>query len=253
MKKTTIGVVLLALLLGGCQSSGESGGNKDILFQYSTLGSLMAGVYDGDITSGELKTHGDLGLGTFNALDGEMIEVDRQVYQIKSDGVAYSVDDKMKAPFAVVTYFEPDQTVQAVEPMSCGQLRDYLDTLLPTENIPYAIKITGTFGSVRTRSVPRQEKPYPRLLDVLATQPTFELQQVEGVMLGFRLPGYMDVANAPGYHFHFITADRHAGGHVLECQVQAVTAEIDHTGQWYTVLPADDAFYQVDISSDEYR
>ncbi len=253
MKKMTIGIVLLAMLLGACQSSGKVGGNQDVLFQYSTLGSLMAGVYDGDMTCTELKQHGDLGLGTFNALDGEMIEIEHEVYQIRSDGVAYPVEDKTKLPFAVVTYFEADQTVQVAEPMNLGQLRAYLDTLLPTENIPYAIKITGTFSAMQTRSVPRQEKPYRRLLDVLKTQPTFQLQEVEGVMLGFRLPAYMDVANAPGYHFHFITADRDAGGHVLDCQVRAVTAQIDHTSEWHTVLPADDAFYGIDISTEEYQ
>jgi acetolactate decarboxylase len=257
MKKSIISIVLLAILLTlttlACQPSGELGENEDVLFQYSTLGSLMAGVYDGGITYTELKKHGDFGLGTFNALDGEMIEINHQVYQIKSNGVAYPVDDKMKAPFAVVTFFEPDQTVKVVEPMDCEQLKSYLDSLLPTENIPYAIKITGTFNSLQTRSVPKQEKPYPRLLDVLETQSVFEFQETKGVMLGFRLPSYMDVANATGYHFHFITADRATGGHVLKCQVQEVTAEIDYTNEWHTVLPGDAAFYKVDMSNDEYR
>lgn len=213
----------------------------------------MAGVYDGEMTFGELKQHGDFGVGTFNTLDGEMIELDGQVYQVKSDGVAYPVEDAMKLPFAVVTWFEADQTVQIDRPMDCAQLKEYIDGLLPTPNIPYAIKITGTFGALKTRSVPGQQKPYPPLAEVVKTQPTFDFQNAEGTMLGFRLPAYMDVANAPGYHFHFLTADHQAGGHVLECQVQDVTVGIDYTDQWHTVLPDDAAFYQVDISNDEYR
>jgi len=257
MNKAKVRIVFLGILLGltmlGCQPPGESGENNDVLFQYSTLGSLLAGVYDGGMTYAEIKDHGDFGLGTFNALDGEMIELDHQVYQIKSDGVAYPVDDEMKAPFAVVTYFEPDQRLVIAETMDCGQLQEHLDGLLPTENIPYALKIEGKFRRVKTRSVPRQAKPYPPLLDVLAEQPTFEFQDTDGVVVGFRLPSYMDVANAPGYHFHFITRDRDAGGHVLECQVQDVVVEIDYTDQWHTVLPGDDAFYQVDMSDDEYQ
>ena len=257
MKKTVTGIVLLGLIISiatpGCQSAQDSGKNQDVLFQYSTLGSLMAGVYDGDMTFSELGQHGDFGLGTFNALDGEMIEVDHRVYQIKSDGVAYPIDDSMKTPFSVVTYFEADQTVQLDGPLDCEQLKKSLDSLLPTENIPYAIKITGTFNEMHTRSVPRQEKPYPLLVDVLETAPSFEFQAIEGVMLGFRLPDYMDVVNAPGYHFHFVTADRKSGGHVLECEVQGVTAEIDYTDEWHTVLPGDDAFYQVEMSNDEYQ
>jgi acetolactate decarboxylase len=223
------------------------------LFQYSTLGSLMAGVFDGEMTFAELEKHGDFGLGTFNELDGEMVEIDDLVYQIKSDGVAYLGDDALKTPFSVVTHFEADQTVSFTEPIDCEQLKAQLDSLLPTENIPYAIKISGTFNTMQTRSVPRQEKPYKTLLEVLETQPMFEFQAVEGVMLGFRLPSYMEVVNAPGYHFHFINADRTAGGHVLDCQVQNVVIEIDHTDEWHVVLPGDDAFYQVELSTEEYQ
>ena len=243
-------VIFLGLLLIGCQPSAALPESEDILFQYSTLGSLSAGVFDGNITYTELKTRGDFGLGTFNALDGEMIEVDHQVYQIKSDGVVYPVDGNLKSPFAVVTHFEADQTIQVVEPMDCTQLRSYLDTLLPTENIPYAIKVTGIFSAMQARSVPRQEKPYPPLADVVKIQSVFEFKDVEGVMVGFRLPDYMDIVNAPGYHFHFITADRRAGGHVLDCKAQKVTVEIDNTGEWHAVLPEDDAFYKLDLAPD---
>jgi len=257
MKKRTIGYLFLVAMLSftmlGCQSSQESVEDKEILFQYSTLGSLLEGVYDGEMTYTELKRHGDFGLGTFNALDGEMIEIDHQVYQIKADGVAYQVDGEMKTPFAVVTYFEPDQTVAIGEMIDCEQLKEYLDSLLPTENIPYALKIDGKFNYMKTRSVPRQNKPYPRLLDVLEEQPIFEFYEIEGVMVGFRLPSYMDGANAPGYHFHFITEDRNAGGHVLECQPHDIKVEIDHTNEWYTVLPEDDEFYDVEMTGDEYQ
>ena len=257
MKKTSIGLLVFALLfsitLPGCQTSEPIGKDGDVLFQYSTLGSLMAGVFDGEMTFSELEKHGDFGLGTFNELDGEMIEIDHQVYQIKSDGVAYPVDGALKTPFSVVTQFEADQTVSFAEPIDCEQLKAQLDSLLPTKNIPYAIKISGTFNTMQTRSVPRQEKPYQTLPEVLETQPVFDFQDVEGVMQGFRLPSYMEVVNAPGYHFHFIIADRTAGGHVLDCQLQKGTVEIDHTDEWRVVLPGDDAFYQVELSTEEYQ
>jgi len=55
------------------------------------------------VTYKELKKHGDFGLGTFNALDEEMIRLDGKFYQIKVDGIAYPVDDSMKTPFARVS------------------------------------------------------------------------------------------------------------------------------------------------------
>ncbi len=243
-----IGVLVLSGLVA-CQASAKPQTDDDVLFQYSTLDSLMAGVFDGDITAGELKRHGDLGIGTFNTLDGEMVEVDHKIYQVKSDGVAYPVADTQKAPFAVVTYFSVDQTVEVTDGLDCAQLQSYLDSRLPSLNVPYAIKISGVFAQLQTRSVPKQTKPYRTLAEVVKTQSTFDFQVVEGVMVGFRLPSYMAGANAAGYHLHFLTANRKAGGHVLSCRIQRVTVEIDLTDEWQTVLPSDAPFYQVDLSS----
>lgn len=257
MKKILSINLFLALLfsfsLSACQASQSDEDNKDVLYQYSTLGSLMAGVYDGELTFGELKDHGDFGLGTFNTLDGEMIEIDHQVYQVKTDGVVYPVKDDAKTPFSVVTYFETDQTFSVNESMDCDTFKAAIDSQLPTKNIPYAIRVTGNFSSVKTRSVPSQVQPYPPLPDVIAIQTTFDLSQVDGVMLGFRLPDYMNIANSPGYHFHFINNEKNAGGHVLACQVENVKVEIDYTDEWFTQLPADKAFYGVEISKEKYK
>jgi acetolactate decarboxylase len=253
MKKPALPMALL--LIGtsvaalGCQSSAPPQNPNDILFQYSTLSTLTAGVYDGDITFGELKQHGDFGLGTFNTLDGEMVEVDHQVYQVKSDGVAYPVADSTKAPFAEVTFFGADQTIEVTDPLDCPHLQSYLDSRLPSLNVPYAIKISGVFAQLQTRSVPKQTKPYPPLAEVVKKQSTFEFSDVSGVMVGWRLPTYMSGVGAAGYHLHFLTDDRKAGGHVLGCQVKRVTAEIDTTGELNMVLPNDPAFYHVDLST----
>ena len=252
MKKPALLMALLltsSSLVLGCQSSAPLQDTSDVLFQYSTLSSLTAGVYDGEMTYGELKQHGDFGVGTFNTLDGEMVEVDHQVYQVKSDGVAYPVADTMKAPFAEVTYFGADQTIEVADPLDCAHLQGYLDSRLPSLNVPYAIKISGVFAQLQTRSVPQQTKPYPPLAEVVKKQATFQFSNVTGVMVGFRLPSYMAGVGAAGYHLHFLTADRKAGGHVLGCQVGRVTAEIDTTGELNMVLPSDPAFYHVDLST----
>ena len=258
LKKPAVLVALLLLVSFaalGCQSSAPSGSSapssngNDVLFQYSTLDTLMAGVYDGDVTFGELKQHGDFGLGTFNTLDGEMVEVDHQFYQVKSDGIAYPVSDDMKAPFAEVTYFAADQTIEVSDALDCAGLQKFLDGKLPSINVPYAIKITGVFAQLQTRSVPKQTKPYPPLAQVVKTQSTFDFTNVSGVMVGFRLPTYMSGVGAAGYHLHFLTDDRKAGGHVLSCKVQKVTVEIDTTGELNMVLPSDAAFYKVDLST----
>jgi len=250
---SVITVVILMMILSSCQLAPQAAAGRETLFQYATLDALLAGVYDGELTLAELKQHGDFGLGTFNHLDGEMIELDGQVYQIKADGVAYRAGDEMRTPFAVVTDFEPDQRLSLKSGLDCEQLKTYLDSLLPSRNIPYALKIEGDFSYLKTRSVPAQTKPYPPLLEVLADQPEFEFEPGRGVIVGFRLPDYMDGANAVGYHFHFINEARTAGGHLLACRVQAVTVEIDYIHEWQTVLPENEAFYGIEATGDEYQ
>jgi hypothetical protein len=45
--------------------------------------------------------------------------------------------------------------------------------------------------------------------------------------------------NVSGYHFHFITADRSAGGHVLGCKLAGGELYIDHEGDLQLELPPD--------------
>ena len=242
--------ILLVVTMTGCLHCQK---NKDVLFQISTIGALLEGVYDGETTYGKLKRHGDFGIGTFNGLDGEMIGLEGKFYQIKTDGIAYLVDDSIKTPFAVVTFFESDKSVLLDKIENYGQLKQYLDKLLPTKNIFYAIKIEGVFKYVKTRSVPGQNKPYPLLVEVVKTQSTFEFHNVKGTIVGFWCPCYVEGVNVPGYHLHFITEDRKAGGHLLECHLQNARVKIDYTSEFYMALLKSDEFYKTDLTQKKQK
>ncbi|MGR3176562.1 MAG: acetolactate decarboxylase [Candidatus Anammoxibacter sp.] len=242
-------LAILIFFITTCECS-PIGQDKDVLFQTSTINALLEGVFEGELTFEELKEHGDFGLGTFNNLDGEMICLDNKFYQIKADGKVYPVGMTQMTPFAVMTFFEPDATASLKEPLDYRQLKQYIDELLPTRNIFYAIKIEGAFKYIKARSVPKQKKPYPDVMDIIKSQPIFEFDNIKGTIVGFRLPKYMNGINVPGYHFHFITADRKSGGHVLECLIQDVKIEIDYTSRSYMTLPALDDFYSADLAKE---
>ena len=242
--------IFLVVTMTGCLHCKK---NKDVLFQISTIGALLEGVYDGETTYGELKRHGDFGIGTFNGLDGEMIGLEGKFYQIKTDGIAYLVDDSMKTSFATVTFFESDKSALLEKIENYDQLKKYLDKLLPTKNIFYAIKIEGTFKYIKTRSVPEQSKPYPLLVEVVKTQSIFEFHNVKGTIAGFWCPSYVEGVNVPGYHLHFITEDRKAGGHLLECHLQNARLDIDYTSEFYMVLLKSDKFYKTDLTQKKQK
>lgn len=242
-----VSLLILIISVGyGCPRDGEKNIDRDIdiIFQASTITALSGGVFEGDLSVGELRKMGDFGLGTFNGLDGEMIELDGKVYQIRDDGIAYPVTNSMKTPFSVVTFFDTDRRINVRSPLDCDRLEKVIDKFLPTKNIFYAIKISGLFENVKARSISEQYEPFPSLTQALKGETTFELHSVKGTLVGFRFPSYIYALNVPGYHFHFLTDDRKAGGHVLECKAQDVKADVDYSSQLNIKLPDTQGFYK---------
>lgn len=248
MRRALSFAVLLVLLIA---CSVAMAAEPQALFQTSTFQALMNGVYDGDYSFGELKQHGDFGLGTFEALDGEMVALDGRFYQVKTDGRAYPVSPAEKTPFAEVTFFQADKILNLSEPLDLNQLEQYLTKQLPSANFPYAFKITGKFAYIQTRSVPRQTKPYPPLTEAVKNQAVFEFRDVNGTIAGFYHPQYLAGINVAGYHFHFLTADRRAGGHLLACRVKQAQVEVARLAEIRLRLPGSAAFSQTDLTGDK--
>jgi acetolactate decarboxylase len=239
-------VVMPAVLF--CAAASFAADDSDTIFQTSTIDALMEGVYDGNFTYGELKKHGAFGLGTINDLDGEMIGLDGVFYQIRSDGKVYVVPDTTKTPFAAVAYFAPDKSLTLTKPLGCKELESYLDTLLPSKNIYYALKIEGSFDYVKTRSVPRQKRPFPPLTEVVKHESFFEFKNVKGTMVGFWFPEYLKDINTTGFHLHFITEDKEAGGHVLDCTISNVSIGIDYKRDLNISLPETKDFNNANLN-----
>jgi len=208
-----------------------------VLFQASTIGALLDGAYDGDLSFAELAEHGDLGLGTLNGLDGEMIGLDGAFYRAGVDGEVVQVSPQERTPFAVVSRFEPTIEQRLDGPFEHAELLASLDELIPPGVASCAIRLDGRFESVRARSVPRQRPPYRPLTEVVLEQRVFELADVEGTMLGFRFPDYVEGIEVSGYHLHFIDAGRRHGGHVLGSRSRGLRTRLDPSSELRIELP----------------
>jgi acetolactate decarboxylase len=208
-----------------------------VLFQASTIGALLDGAYEGDLSFAELAEHGDLGLGTLNGLDGEMIAVDGRFYRADVDGAVAEIGPGERTPFAVVTRFEPVIDHQLGGLLDHRGLLARLDRLVPAGAASCAIRLDGLFELVRARSVPRQEPPYRPLTEVVAAQHVFEIEDVEGTMLGFRFPDYAEGLEVGGYHLHFVSADHRCGGHVLASRSDGLRARLDPSSELHVELP----------------
>jgi acetolactate decarboxylase len=208
-----------------------------VLFQASTIGALLEGSFEGDVSFAELAEHGDLGLGTLNHLDGEMIAIDGRFYRADVEGNVTEVPLDERTPFAVVSPFAPEVDFDLEGSIDHDRLLAEIDRRIPAEAASCTVRVDGRFELVRARSLPRQEPPYRPLTEVVSDQHVFELTDLHGTMLGFRFPEYAEGIEVSGWHLHFISEDRARGGHVLVSRAETARIRLDPSGELHVELP----------------
>jgi len=245
---------LLPLILGLCLTlfSVRTASAGDTVFQYSTIDALLAAIYDGDMTIQELKYQGDFGLGTLNGVDGELVILDGTAYHIAAGGKADIPADSAMVPFATVSFFQEDTILNLDKLGSLEALNEAVRKGLPSQNLFYAIRVDGRFPFVKARAIPRQNAPYKPLAEVSKEQVVVQFTG-EGTLVGYYSPPFVKGVNVPGFHWHFVTADRTGGGHVLDCSLAPTTARLDILRTSTVRLPDTKAFESLDLSADRGR
>ncbi|GAB3921370.1 acetolactate decarboxylase [Larkinella terrae] len=222
--------------------------SSDFLYQYSIISALQAGVFDGNLTFGEVKKHGDFGVGTFNRVDGELVINLGKLYRIRSNGTVSEVADRDSTSLAFVKFFKADSsfTIQTAG-LTLDQIQKKIAAALPANEI-HAIRLKGTFAKMTTRAPAPAQKPYPTLNDHLArSQVIFNLTNTTGVAVGFLIPAYMEKVNVPGFHFHYLSDDLKSGGHVYDFTATQITVDIDRTKGYYVELNTNTDFGKVTL------
>jgi len=241
-----------AVYTGLIQHAPADSAQYDTLYQVSTIGALIQGVYNGTVTMAELKKHGDFGIGTFDRLDGEMIVLDGKVWQAEADGTVVPAADSQTTPFATVTYFSPDfRQTTPDHAMNMSEFTAAMAAQLPSLNMIYAVKIHGTFPSMTVRAIPAQNLPYPNLTAASAEQHVFRYTNVTGTVVGFFAPSFVKDLDTQGYHLHFLSDDHTRGGHILDMTVPAGSSvEYDITPYYTVALPTSGTFAGANLTAD---
>lgn len=217
---------------------------RDTMYQVSTLQALLSGDYDGHIKVEELRKYGDIGMGTFDRIDGEMIILDGTVYQARHDGSVSVADDKTTIPFANITHFESDFTAELPKASNMDELTEQLTKAISTHglNSIYVVRIDITHcDSIHVRSELPQEKPYRPLMEVMQTaQREFQYKNIGGTIVAQYFPTFFDKQNSTGWHCHFISNDKTKGGHMFNISTnQKLTAHFDVTPYFTLYLTSD--------------
>lgn len=221
------------------------------LFTAGHASAFIGGLFNGFYPYQALLQHGDFGLGAPHQLDGELLVLDGKIYQTQASGKTFEIKPIGETPFSVVNFFKADQTVRVTRTLSKDQLYAYLDSILPQQNNVYAIHIKGYFAEVQTRAFPiATVQPYPPLASMLPLQQFFNFKEIEGDLVGYRIPTYLEGPNISGYHFHFLSKDRKGGGHIINLFTGPITIEIDELNVFSVALPTTADFKNFDFKKD---
>ena len=219
------------------------------IYQVSTSGALVQGVYQGCVRVGDLLRHGDFGLGTFDGLDGEGILLDGRCWQARSDGTVQPAPATALAPFWVLTHFRADHTHQLQDIRSWADLTERLDQLRPSDNVFTAVRIRGSFEAIKIR-VACKAAAGTDLVTATSHQAEFSHQQLAGTLVGFWTPSFARTINIPGYHLHLLSDDLAHGGHVLDLQAHSLHVELHTQDHLHLALPDTAGFLAADLSGD---
>lgn len=218
------------------------------LFTVGIGAGLIGGLYDGIYPYKSLKAHGDFGLGAPDKLDGEIVVFKGKIYQTQHSGKTFIVDDKALTPFAMVNFFHPDKKITPPQPMDKAMLFQYLDSVLTNVNGMYAIHISGKFSYLKTRAFPPvKAHQHTPLADMLPLQQFFEFKDCQGDLIGYRLPPFMDNTNISGYHFHYLSRQKDAGGHIIDLKASDIVIEIDVLDSYTVQVPSTKDFEHFDF------
>lgn len=198
----------------------------------------------------DLLGHGSFGIGTFDALDGEMVVLGGTCYQLRADGGATLANLDAYTPYAVATNFVPHIERELPANISRAEASTFIDKMTASENYMYALRIDGEFSSVTTRTVVKQAKPYRPMVEATDDDAVIVHENVRGTVVGFRTPLYEQGIGVPGCHAHFITEDRTAGGHILDFRATHAVASLCLGTDLRLQLPLTDAFRDANLTPD---
>ena len=253
MKKFFVATFLAAAFLFNATTSAAPAPvkNRETIYQIALLQSLAMGYFDGSISVKDLKTHGDTGIGTFEGLDGEMIVLDGVVYRANQDLKINVVKDDVRVPFSNVTFFEKDFSVKLADVRDKEAFEKILNEQVNKHgrNSFYMVKVSGTFNEILIRSEKGCKEPYPTLVEALKTQKEITPKNISGTIVGLYCPDFMSSLNSTGWHFHFISADKKIGGHVLDLNLKSGEAQLDKTDGFKLDLPKKENFHALNFKT----
>lgn len=224
--------------------------NDNNLFSAGLASAFISGLYDAYYPYKQLKKHGDFGLGAPAQVDGELLLFKGKLYKTQYTGKTTQLADTGKTPYAIACFFRPVKVYKHTGTLNKAAFFSYLDSLLTNQNGIYAIHVSGKFKLVKARAFPPVQKPYLPLAAMLDKQHFFDHADINGDLIGFRIPKFMEGPHIAGYHFHFLSKDEAFGGHMVDLIAEDITVEIDPLSSYTMDIPQTAEYDNFDFKKD---
>ncbi|MDF1678423.1 MAG: acetolactate decarboxylase [Legionellaceae bacterium] len=222
------------------------------LYQYSHFLAVNRGLYDGDLSIEALTQQGNIGLGTFNALDGELVVIDGVCYQCAEGNQVRRADASALMPWAAVSSFTTARkTATVADTADLPALTSQLLTHAGSSNYPYVFQLHGVFHQITIASAPKQEKPYASIETVIEQSTQLETGPIHATLVGFYAPDFMFPIKGKGLHLHCVSDDQAFGGHVLDVHVKAADVSFEAITKFDIELPRHELYAKTDMTSFE--
>jgi len=219
--------------------------------QFSFVDALVAGLFDGAFPASQVTASGTLGVGCGDALDGELVLLDDGLHVCRAEGVS-PVGPDARLPFAEVVDFTPTFTRQLTGPLSEADFEELVDSLVPSHNLFYAIRLDGVFDSLTVREAQKQqrrpgEQSFPGLADAVKSQHETTVGETAGTLLGFKGPDVFQGLSVADYHLHYLAEDRLFGGHSMDFQLRSGTLSIEAYASFTVHLPEVESYLEAEL------
>jgi len=223
---------------------------KKEIYQFSGINALMGGVFEGFFPIADIKQKGDFGLGCSDGLTGEVIIECCHFLEAKGHKQLRKMADTEQLPFAQITTFTPDKTVN-IQNVNKDNLYQQLTNYTLLDNIFLAIKIEGTFNTLKIRRPNDNGKLYTNALEVAANQIIDDLTNIKGTLIGFWTPKFFQNISVAGFHLHFIDTEKTVGGHVIDFSLSKGQLAYEVKSSIHIELSDKDTYLKHDLDIDD--
>ncbi|KAJ5711181.1 hypothetical protein N7488_005337 [Penicillium malachiteum] len=211
-----------------CKIRNKQNTKMNHIHQYGVFSALMHGFSSDGAKLSDILSSCNHGLGTVCTLNGEIIIVDGEAYHFPQTA---SCTDSTRMTLK-----------QTLHPFFPAKQNNFI-----------AIRIDGNFRSITYRIAGPQLRPKEPLLELAKRQISKSYENVAGTLFGFYSPPYMNGIAVAGFHLHFLSHDRTAGGHVMEFEGENVVLKAAVNTQVHLQFPDSEDFNEEPILPESAR